>query len=86
MSCAFYLAGVLAENVKRLRVEQGLSKISLSRMSGLSRPTIDRVEEGASDVMLSAVEQLADALCVEPTDLLAAPHGKIRTSRLDLWF
>ena len=70
----------------RLRGEQELSKITLARMSGLSRPTLDKIEVGASDVMLSDVRRLADALCVEPTDLLSALDDAGRSNRLELWF
>ena len=61
---------VLAENVTRLRQEQQLTKSSLALMSGISRLTLNKVEKGASNVRLSNLQKMADALCVDPADLL----------------
>lgn len=60
----------LGANVGRLRKEQELSKKSFALMSGISRPFLDKIENGKSNVQLSYVQQLADALCVEPYELL----------------
>ena len=64
------LKTALGENVARLREEQELTKKSFAIMSGVSRPYLDSVEKGTSDARLSYVQKFADALCVEPGDLL----------------
>ena len=60
----------LGLNVARLRTEQGLPKKTFSLMCGISRPLLDRIENGDSDVRLSYVQRLADGLCVDPLLLL----------------
>ena len=64
------LGEMFGENVGRLRKEQELTKKSFALMSGISRPFLDKIEKGRSNVQLSYVKQLADALCVEPYELL----------------
>lgn len=59
------LGKVLGDNVGRLRAEQDLTVTQLSRMSGISRPTLYKIENGLSDVPISFAERLADVLCVE---------------------
>ena len=63
---------VLGENVTRLRNEQRLTKTSFALMSGISRPTLNKVEKGSSNVRLSNLQKMADALCVNPAELLEA--------------
>lgn len=62
-------------NVERERREQELNKKTFALMSGISRPFLDRVEHGTTDVRLSYVKKMADALCVKPADLLREPDG-----------
>lgn len=66
MKTCNHLGKVLGSNVRRLRVEQELTITQFSRMSGVSRPTIYKIESGQLSVQLSHVQKLAEALCVEP--------------------
>lgn len=51
--------------IKELREKRGLSQAALSRMSGVSRPTIIRLENQDEVVINSkTLEKLADALNV----------------------
>lgn len=77
------LAVVLGMNVLQLRTRQRLSKTAFARMSGISRPTLNKIERGASDVRLSCLQRMADALCVDPLLLLIASDGE-RDRRLRL--
>ena len=70
MKSSGYLGQNLGLNVARLRNEQELTKDALAQMSGISRPFLDKIESGLSNPRLSDVLQLADALCVNPLDLL----------------
>ena len=65
----------LGHNVARLRTEQDLSKTTFAQMSGMSRPTLNKIEDGFSDTRLSYVQRLGDALCVDPLLLLQDPDG-----------
>ena len=67
------IAETFGGNVRAARVEQNMSVAELSRMSGIGRPLLKKIESGAEDVRLSYVKRLADFLGVTPADLLT-PH------------
>lgn len=60
---------ILGENIRRARVEQGLSQRVLARMVGTSQSTLFNIEHGKSDAKASTLFRLADALDVEVADL-----------------
>lgn len=60
-------------NVWLLRKEQELTKKSFALMCGISRPFLDKIEKGQSNAQLSYVKQVADALSVEPYQLIIEP-------------
>ena len=68
---AAQLRFVLGRNVKRLRMEQKFNKKSFAALCGIGRPLLDEIEGGTSDIRLSYVQKVADALAVSPVDLLA---------------
>ena len=59
-----------AENLRRRRLEAGLSQMQLSDLSGLHMTEISRLERGTRDPRLSTVVRLARALEVAPGELL----------------
>ena len=61
---------IAGQNVMRLRTEQGLTKMAFSKMAGVSRPYLDKIEDGAANIPLSRLSDLADALCVPLFELL----------------
>lgn len=61
---------MLKDNLTKYRTEQGLSKLRLSKMSGVSRETIKQIEKGKTDVMISTLEKLGKALNVTILDLI----------------
>ena len=67
MDSADELATHLAENVKRRRLEKGLSRSALSLMSGVPAPTIAKFEQQHS---ISLVSFLALAKALGYTDTL----------------
>lgn len=64
------LGATLGRNVHSLRIEQHISASALSYVAKISRPLLARIERGEADVRLSYIERLADALCVDPLQLL----------------
>ncbi len=68
-----HLMHALGSNVMRLRTEQDLTKTAFAVMSGVSRPTLNKIEDGFSDARLSCLQRLGDALCVDPILLLQEP-------------
>ena len=61
---------IVGKNVKRLRIEQNLPKKTLASIASVSRPLLDKVENGEADLRLSYIVRIADSLSVTPIDLL----------------
>ena len=62
---------ILGDNVKRIRIEKGLSQDELAQKVGYtSRSTISCIESGKRDCSQRQIVALADALGVSPGDLL----------------
>ncbi|MBQ3302480.1 MAG: helix-turn-helix transcriptional regulator [Eggerthellaceae bacterium] len=64
------LARIVGRNVKRVRLEQRLSKKTLCLMVGIGRPMLNDIEKGCADIRLSYIERLAEGLSVHPYELL----------------
>jgi transcriptional regulator with XRE-family HTH domain len=69
------LREVFATNLRRLRHEKGLSQDDLTYEAELSRSYLSQLEKGAYFASLKIVGRLAEALGVEPAELLRAPVG-----------
>ena len=59
-----------AANVRKLRLQRGLSQESLAEKSDLHRTYVGSVERGERNVSIDNMERLAKALGVEVRDLL----------------
>lgn len=63
--------GKFAENLKRLRISRNLSQNKLSKMSGIPRATLFRLESiEDSNPTLNIIYKLCLALKVTPNDLI----------------
>lgn len=56
--------------LERLRINRGWSQRDLAARSGVAAPTISRLETGLQSAYPSTMRKLADALGVEPGDLI----------------
>jgi len=56
--------------VRELRKLKKLTQEDLGNMVGMSQPQIGRIESGISDMTLEQMEKIAQALGVEPFELL----------------
>ena len=56
--------------MKRLRVKQALTLRDLGEMSGVAYDTINKLELGRRPAHASTIRRLADALYVEPRELM----------------
>ena len=65
---------VFADNLKRYRVERGLSQEHLAELCGLHRTYISDIERGTRNVSLENVQRLALALELAPSKLLEEDH------------
>lgn len=63
---------ILADNVRRFRSETGLSQEELAARAGLHRTYVSSIERAERNVSLENIFVLAEALGVEPSDLLKA--------------
>lgn len=61
---------IIAANVKRLRDELGWSQADLAERAGIHRPNISSLERAASTITVLKLEKVAEALEVEPYELL----------------
>jgi transcriptional regulator with XRE-family HTH domain len=60
----------LAERVKTLRIELGISQESMALKAGIDRTYASQIERGISNPSLRVICAVAEVLKVEPTDLL----------------
>lgn len=61
---------ILAANLRRIRVATGFSQEALADRAGLHRTYISSIERGRRNVSLENIFILAEALGVDPGDLL----------------
>lgn len=64
------LRRIVADNVRRLRLEHGLSQEGLAAEAGLHRTYVGAVERAERNLSLDNIERLAVALKVQPPALL----------------
>jgi transcriptional regulator with XRE-family HTH domain len=70
------LREVFAGNLRRLRYAKGLSQDDLAYEAKVSRSYLSQLEKGAFYASLKVVGKLADALDVEPAELLRMPDKR----------
>jgi transcriptional regulator with XRE-family HTH domain len=61
---------VNVQKLKELRADRVLSLADLSRLSGVDRQTIWRIEDGRHGAHPRTIRKLAEALGVEPRELV----------------
>ena len=62
---------MLSENLKRIREEKGYSKLKLSKITGISRRTIEYIEtKRFKDSHIKTVEKLAKGLDIPTSELI----------------
>ena len=64
------LRDVFAANLRRLRHDKGLSQDDLAYEAEVSRSYLSQLEKGAFYASLKIIGKLAEALAVEPAELL----------------
>ena len=71
------LRDVFVANLRRLRHEKGLSQDDLAYEAEVSRSYLSQLEKGAFYASLKIIGRLAEALEVEPSELLRIPGRQI---------
>jgi transcriptional regulator with XRE-family HTH domain len=72
---------IFSENIKKRRLTIGISQEALAEKAGLHRTYIGSVERGERNVSIVNIRKIADALEIEPYELLLedtqkAPRNK----------
>ena len=70
---------MFASNLRRLRHAKGLAQDDLAYEAEVSRSYLSQLEKGAFYASLKIVGKLADALDVEPAELLKLPPKRKRS-------
>ena len=65
---------IIGWNLRRLRVEHGLSQERLALAAGIDRAYVGRIERGSENVTISTLEAMAGVLAVPVATLLTAPE------------
>lgn len=63
---------LFGQRVKELRISTGMSQEAFADLCGFARSYLSRIERGGSNASLDAIEVLANALSVEPWELLSS--------------
>ena len=66
--------GIVGWNLRRLRVERGLSQERLAFAAGIDRAYVGRVERGSENVTIATLEAMALALSVPVAALFLEPE------------
>jgi transcriptional regulator with XRE-family HTH domain len=77
--------GFVAQNLRRLRLRAGLSQAALAQDSGLSRRMIVNLEGGATNISLSSLDRIAEALGAGFVDLVSDPEAHSRRIEAVAW-
>lgn len=68
--------------LRDIRTERGVKQEQLARRAGLSRTSVVNIEKGRQGVALSTLYRLAEALELQPGDLLPPPRTDDQQSGL----
>lgn len=63
---------IVAANIKRLRLERGLSQEALAHDAGIAMRHLGRIERGQGNPTVAVLGRLAGVLGVHPRDLYEA--------------
>jgi transcriptional regulator with XRE-family HTH domain len=64
--------------IRRLRLERGLTQEAVANAAGLDRPFLVQIEGGRRSILVERLDDLAKALGVEVAELFAAPGQRGR--------
>jgi transcriptional regulator with XRE-family HTH domain len=67
------LQGIIAANIKRLRLAMDISQEDLAEISGYHRTYVGMIERGERNISIATLEALAGSLRVQPHELLLRP-------------
>ena len=75
------LGEIVARNIRRLRLERGLTQEALAVDAGIDRTYVSRLERGLENPTVAVLEKLARALSSNIEELFRAPRAAEAPSR-----
>lgn len=60
----------IAENIKRLRLEHGMSQAELGAIAGVTDKAVSTWETGAKEPRMSAIQKIADYFHIQKSDII----------------
>ncbi|MBO8129837.1 MAG: helix-turn-helix transcriptional regulator [Peptococcaceae bacterium] len=66
----------MSVQLKKIRIEKGLSQVKLARISGVAQSSISEIESGKTKPIITTLEKLAAALDVPVAALLGDGEGQ----------
>lgn len=66
---------IFAENIKRCRLERGITQEVLADLAGLHRTYIGSVERGERNISIDNIACISRALGTSPANMLTDPSG-----------
>ena len=60
----------IGERLRRFREEQALRQEDLAELAGIGKNTVNRIERNRTEPHMTTIRKLAQALDVEPADLV----------------
>jgi transcriptional regulator with XRE-family HTH domain len=67
---ATMVAVKIGKSLRRLRIERFMSQAELSKVAGVSPAHLGRIERNEHDPHLSTIRKIAEALGVDPSELV----------------
>ena len=71
----------IAINLKRLRIERGLSQESMAELADFHRTYVSQLERCVTNISIDGLERIANALGVDVIDQLARTSGDEEQSK-----
>lgn len=72
---------IVGDNIRRIRIAQEISQGQLAYETGLSREFITKVESGRNNISIRKLALIAQALNVEPQELVTHKSGDSRKQK-----
>ena len=60
----------IGERLRRLREERALRQEDLAKLAGIGQNTVNRIEKNRTEPHMTTIRKLADALEVDPAELV----------------
>lgn len=68
----------VAANLKKFRLERGLSQERMAELADFHRTYVSQLERCVTNISIDGLERIAHALGVDVVDLLATPVGVVK--------